>query len=429
MGSPPACRTSTLAPWPTTTALPEAPQARPVMAWRRSGVVQSRFTGPGYTRGMRKRLTALAAALAVGTVAGSTPLPSSPAGAEPTSISHRSGHDEPLVICHRGASGYRPEHTLAAYELAIAQGADFIEPDLVITGDGVLVARHENEIGGTTDVASHPEFADRHTTKTIDGVAVTGWFTEDFTLAELKTLRATERIPGTRPANANFDGQFEVPTLQEVLDLVADTNATRRRSDRIGVYPETKHPSYFDSIDLSLEEPLVATLKANGYTRPSDPVFLQSFEVANLRELDEMTRLPIVQLLSGSGRPYDFTVAGDSRTYADLATPAGLEEIAEYADGIGPSKGMVIPVAADGTLGEPTSLVEDAHDERLVVHVYTMRNENSFVPPALRTSTDPTQRGQVEAEYAAFWAAGIDGVFSDNPDTAVATRTAHQALR
>ncbi len=381
---------------------------------------------------MRTRLTALAAAVAVGVtaVAGSALIPSPAATAEPTARGDSGGgHDAPLVIGHRGASGYRPEHTLASYELAIAQGADFVEPDLVSTSDGVLVARHENEIGGTTDVAAHPEFADRRTTKTIDGTAITGWFTEDFTLAELKTLRASERIPAIRPANATFDGQFEVPTLQEVLDLVASVNSTRRRSDRVGVYPETKHPSYFDSIGLSLEEPLVATLESNGHTRPSDLVFIQSFEVANLRELDGMTRLPLVQLLSASGRPYDFTAAGDPRTYADLVTPAGLAEIAGYADGIGPVKGMVIPVAADGALGAPTSLVDDAHEERLVVHIYTMRNENSFVPPALRTSADPAQRGQVEAEYAAFWAAGVDGVFSDNPDTAVATRAAFEAER
>ncbi len=374
---------------------------------------------------MRRRplILALTALVLAATVV-STTLPAD-AGRRPD----RPLVDEPVVIGHRGASGYRPEHTLAAYELAIAQGADFVEPDLVSTSDGVLVARHENEIGGTTDVAVHPEFAARLTTKTIDGVALTGWFTEDFTLAELKTLRAVERIPGTRPANATYDGQFEVPTLQEVLDLVASTNAGRRRGEQVGVYPETKHPTYFDSIGLSLEEPLVETLHANGYDRPSDPVFVQSFETANLRDLDEMTGVRLVQLYGGSGRPYDFTASGDSRTYADLATPAGLADVATYADGIGPTKGMVVPVAADGTLGAPTALVADAHRRDLTVHIYTMRNENSFVPPALRTSADPGQRGQVEAEYAAMWAAGIDGLFSDNPDTAVATRAAHLARR
>jgi glycerophosphoryl diester phosphodiesterase len=383
---------------------------------------------------MRTRILTLAGAIAVTgaalavTVAPAAIVGSAPAGPASggSSGSHR---DEPIVIGHRGASGYRPEHTLAAYELAIAQGADYVEPDLVSTKDGVLVARHENEIGGTTDVADHPEFADRRTTKTIDGQAITGWFTEDFTLAELKTLRATERIPDIRPANATFDGQFEVPTLQEVLDLVAETNRARKPGDRVGVYPETKHPTYFDSIGLSLEEPLVATLHASGYRRASDLAIIQSFEVSNLRQLDRMTNVRIAQLINGSGRPFDFTVAGDARTYADMITPAGLRDIAGYADGIGATKQLVIPVRPDGTLGAPTSLVRDAHRRGLDVHIWTMRNENSFVPPALRTSADPAQRGLVEQEWAAYWAAGIDGAFSDNPDTAVATRAAHLARR
>jgi glycerophosphoryl diester phosphodiesterase len=400
------------------------------MASRASGGVQRGATGGRYTPHMRTRLTAIAAALAVGVSAvAAAALVPSPTGAAPADRGHDRRGDEPLVIGHRGASGYRPEHTLAAYELAIQLGADYVEPDLVSTRDGVLVARHENEIGGTTDVAAHPEFAGRRTTKVIDGTSITGWFTEDFTLAELKTLRAVERIPALRPANTNFNGQFEVPTLQEVLDLVAEVNRTRDRDDHIGVYPETKHPSYFDSIGLSLEEPLVTTLRANGYTRPTDRAFIQSFEVANLRELDRMTRLPIVQLFSSSGRPFDFTLAGDPRTYADLATPAGLRQVARYADGIGPSKDMVIPLAPGGSLGTPTSLVRDAHRAGLIVHIYTMRNENNFVPPALRTSTDPSQRGQVEAEYAAYWATGIDGLFSDNADTAVGTRAAFLANR
>jgi glycerophosphoryl diester phosphodiesterase len=407
------------------------------MASRASGGVQPAAIGDRYTPHMRTRLTALAAALAVGVsaIAVAALIPS-PTGATPADRSgrghgdnHGRGDDAPLVIGHRGASGYRPEHTLGAYQLAIDLGADYVEPDLVSTSDGVLVARHENEIGGTTDVAAHPEFADRRTTKVIDGTSITGWFTEDFTLAELKTLRAVERIPAIRPGNTNFDGEFEVPTLQEVLDLVAEANSARAPEDRIGVYPETKHPSYFDGIGLSLEEPLVATLRANGYTRPTDPVFIQSFEVSNLQDLNRMTRLSIVQLINGSGRPFDFTLAGDPRTYADMATPAGLREIASYADGVGPTKTLVIPVAADGNLGTPTTLVRDAHRAGLTVHIWTMRNENSFVPPALRTSTDPSQRGQVEAEYAAYWATGIDGLFSDNPDTAVATRTAFLAGR
>ena len=246
------------------------------------------------------------------------------------------------MIAHRGASGDRPEHTLAGYEHAIDHGADYIEPDLVSTKDGVLVARHENEIGGTTDVASHPEFAARRTTKTIDGVSTTGWFTEDFTLAELKTLRAKERIPALRPNNAVFDGLYPVPTLQEVIDLA--------KSRGVGIYPETKHPTYFDSIGLSLEEPLVATLKQNGWAGKKAPVYIQSFEVANLKQLNRLINVPIVQLSATSGKPYDFVVSGDPRTYADLATPAGLKDIAEYADGVGANKNLIVPRTATNGL-------------------------------------------------------------------------------
>ena len=248
-------------------------------------------------------------------------------------------HDrgDPIVIGHRGASGHVPEHTLAAYYIAILQGADYVEPDLVITKDGVLVARHENEIGGTTNVSQIPEFAGRRTTKTIDGVQITGWFTEDFTLAELKTLRAKERIPQQRPANTRFDGMFEVPTFEEVLALVHSVNEQRRRGAHgrdkqhvklLGIYPETKHPTYFQGIGLPLEEPLVRTLKRYGYDNAHDPVYIQSFEVANLRKLSKMTKVKLVQLLSDVGAPWDFVVAKDPRTYADLAKPAGLKEIA-----------------------------------------------------------------------------------------------------
>jgi glycerophosphoryl diester phosphodiesterase len=339
--------------------------------------------------------------------------------------------DEPIVIGHRGASGYRPEHTLESYELAIALGADYVEPDLVITKDGVLVARHENEIGGTTDVATHSEFADRRTTKTIDGVSVTGWFTEDFTLAELKTLRAKERIPANRPGNTVYDGQFEVPTLQEVIDLVARVNAGRRGRDAVGIYPETKHPTYFDSIGLSLEEPLVATLEANGYDDRKDRVFIQSFEVANLQQLDEMTKVPLVQLLNASGQPYDFVASGDPRTYADMATPAGLRDIAKYADGVGANVNLIITRNADNTLGAPTSLVKDAHRVRLLVHGWTVRAENPFLPLEYQVPPlpGPAQRGLVEQFFAVLWATGLDGLFTDNPDIGVGTRAAFLVTR
>jgi glycerophosphoryl diester phosphodiesterase len=238
-----------------------------------------------------------------------------------------------LVIGHRGAPGYRPEHTLASYELAIRLGADFIEPDLVATSDGQLVARHENEISGTTDVVDHPEFGDRRTTKVVDGTSLTGWFTEDFTLAELRTLRAKERIPQLRPQNTHYDGRYPVPTLQEVIDLAKRMSTATGRD--IGIYPETKHPTYFRNIGLALEPMLVRALNRNGLNRPGAKVFVQSFETANLRALNTQLRVPLVQLIGGSGAPYDCTVAGDPRSYADLITPAGLAEIAGYADAIG----------------------------------------------------------------------------------------------
>jgi glycerophosphoryl diester phosphodiesterase len=315
-----------------------------------------------------------------------------------------------IVIAHRGASGYRPEHTLASYELAIEQGADYIEPDLVITKDGVLVARHENEIGGTTDVASHPEFADRRVSKVIDGQPLSGWFTEDFTLAELKTLRAVERIPAVRPANTAYDGRFTVPTLAEVIELAQRRSRELGRS--IGIYPETKHPSYFRALGLPLEERLVTQLHAAGYTEPSAPVFIQSFEVGNLRQLRSLTRLPLVQLMSAEGAPFDFVLSGDARQYADLATAAGVKEIARYADAIGPEKSMVIPRDAAGKLLPATRLVRDAHAAGLRVHPWTFRREDDFLPP--------DYRGRPQAEIEAFLATGMDGFFTDNPDIGAA---------
>jgi glycerophosphoryl diester phosphodiesterase len=328
---------------------------------------------------------------------------------------------EPLVIAHRGASGYRPEHTLAAYRLAIRQGADYVEPDLVSTKDGVLVARHENEISGTTDVADRPEFAARKTVKVVDGVPLEGWFTEDFTVAELRTLRAVERIPDLRPRNTRFDGRYRVPTLQQVIDLVRRESARAGRP--VGIYPETKHPTYFDSVGLSLEEPLVRTLRANKLDRPRAHVFIQSFETTNLRELDRVVRMPLVQLFGNKATaPYDLVAAGTPRTYGELASPAGLAEIATYADGVGPEKGYVIPRNADGTLGEPTTFVDDAHDAGLLVHAYTFRAENFFLPTDYRSGSDPAAYGDYAGEVTAFLAAGLDGLFADHPDQAVAAR-------
>ena len=298
---------------------------------------------------------------------------------------------EPIVIGHRGASGYRPEHTLASYRLAIRLGADYVEPDLVSTKDGVLVARHENEISGTTDVADRPEFTERKTTKTIDGRAVTGWFTEDFTLAELKTLRAKERLPEVRPDNTRYDGRFEVPTFQEVLDLVKEES--RRSGRRIGVYPETKHPTYFDSIGLSLEEPLVRTLRRNGLDKKGSRVFVQSFETGNLRDLDEMTKAPLVQLVDAQGAPYDLVAAGDPRKYADLITPDGLDRIAEYADGLGANKDLVLPRdPATGETENPARWWTTPTTRASSCTCGRSATRTSSWPPTSAAGTTPTRR-------------------------------------
>jgi glycerophosphoryl diester phosphodiesterase len=328
----------------------------------------------------------------------------------------------PIVFAHRGASAYRPEHTLASYTLAIEQGADFVEPDLVSTKDGILVARHENEIGGTTDVADRPEFAGRRTTKTIDGVRTTGWFTEDFTLAELKTLRAEERIPGTRPGGATYNGQFQVPTLQEVIDLVKQKEIETGR--KIGIIPETKHPTYFDRIGLSMEEPLVATLDANGYTGKDANVFIQSFEVGNLIELNKLTEVPLVQLMTTRGaRPWDFVAAGDTRTYGDLLTSAGLAGVKAYADVLSTDKSVLIPRDSAGRLANPSSVIADAHAAGLLVVPYTFRPENTFLPTNLRIGSNPAAYGNDQAEFMAFLNAGVDGLFADAPDRARAAVT------
>jgi glycerophosphoryl diester phosphodiesterase len=331
-----------------------------------------------------------------------------------------------IVIGHRGASGYRPEHTLASYELAARLGADFIEPDLVVTSDGVLVCRHEPEISSTTDVGDRPEFAFRKATKMVDGVAVTGWFAEDFTLTELKTLRAVERLPQNRQRNTLFSGRYEIPTFQEVLDLRAQLSDELRRT--LGVYPETKHPTYFQQALLPLEPRLLEILQRNRLNRPDAPVFVQSFEVTNLKQLREAgLRTNAVQLLSASGAPFDTTAAGSGPTYADLSTPDGLRGIARYAQGIGPEKLQVIPRKADGTLSSPTALVTDAHQAALVVHPYTFRAENVFLPVGYQTSTVPTDYGRAIDEQTTYLQAGIDGLFTDHPDIGVVARAEFRA--
>lgn len=357
--------------------------------------------------------------LLVALVSYASPSPAAPATDRPTEASSRVG--VPQVFGHRGASGYRPEHTLAAYRLAIKMGADYVEPDLVSTKDGVLVARHENEISGTTDVATHEEFADRRTTKVIDGIPTTGWFTEDFTLAELKTLRAEERLPQVRPANTRYDGRFEIPTFAEVLALVSQE---KRRTGRVvGVAPETKHPTYFDDLGLSLEEPMLRDLRAARLDKKRSKVVIQSFEVDNLRELDRLTDLPLSQLTSGAGAPYDQVVTRTGVTYADLVSESGLRRVARYADWVGPEKRQVIPVdPVTGASATPTSLVDNAHSAGLEVVVYTLRDENRYMATDFRRGSDPNAKGDIHAEATAFLDAGVDGLFADHPDSVVDAR-------
>lgn len=362
-------------------------------------------------------VTALAGSLS-GSLGGVTAL------ADPSQPDDKN-RQSPIVIGHRGAAGYRPEHTLVSYELAARLGADFLEPDLVVTSDGVLVCRHEPEIGGTTDVASRPEFAARKTTKMLDGQAVTGWFTEDFTLAELKTLRAVERLPQIRQHNTLFNGRYQIPTFQEVLDLRARLSDELHRT--LGVYPETKHPTFFQRAGLPLEPRLLEILRRNRLNQSDAPVFVQSFEVTNLKQLREAgLRTKSVQLLSASGAPFD-TVAGSGPTYADLVTPEGLRGVARYAQGIGPDKLQVIPRMADGTLGSPTTLVADAHRAGLVVHPYTFRAENNFLPVDYQSTTVPTDYGRAIDEQVTYLRAGLDGLFTDQADIGVVARDEFRA--
>ncbi|MEU6006458.1 glycerophosphodiester phosphodiesterase [Streptomyces sp. NPDC047453] len=328
----------------------------------------------------------------------------------------------PTIVGHRGASGYRPEHTFGSYDLALDLGAHVVEAgDLVPTKDGHLVCRHEPEIGGTTDVADHPEFAARRTTKTLDGVATTGWFTEDFTLAELKTLRAIERIPANRPHSTLYNGRWEIPTFEEVLKW--QDEQTRKRGRQVWIYPETKHPTYFRALGLGLEERVAALLRKYGKDKKDSPVILQSFEPSSIQRLDRLVGNPLVVLLSGArSRPWDFVEAGDPRTVADLITPKGLKEIASYAQGIGPTVDLVIPKDADGNLTQPSTLVRDAHAAGLILHPYTARNENPFLPPKFRKGTAADAYGDVFGVFQAYFATGIDGIFTDNADTGLLAR-------
>jgi glycerophosphoryl diester phosphodiesterase len=342
----------------------------------------------------------------------------------------------PLITAHRGASGYRPEHTSAAYELAIKMGADFIEPDLVSTKDGHLVVRHDPILADSTDIAAHPEFADRKKTVKIAGFEITDWFVADFTLAEIKTLRARQVFPAR---DHSYDGQYQILTLQEVIDIA--NAGTKQTGRQIGVYPETKWPTLHQSLGLPLEPKLLDILAKAGLTKASSPVIIQSFEQANLKALKTKTEARLMQLISGSGvdpltgqvilkapdnKPFDWSATGRDGTYADMLTPAGLDEVAAYASIIAPWKGWIIGIRADAATGAKTllknqTLVDNAHARGLKVHTWTMRNDP--------THLDAYYKGDAIAEYLEFFGMGVDGVFSDFPDTAVAARAKYLASR
>ncbi|MDE9367516.1 glycerophosphodiester phosphodiesterase [Luteipulveratus sp. YIM 133132] len=364
----------------------------------------------------RRTFTGLAAATVAGVVVApdAAQAVTEPHGAVPA---RRPRQGTPLVVGHRGASGYRPEHTLASYTLAAHLGADFIEPDLCITKDGVLVCRHEPEISGTTDVAQHPEFASRRTTKSLDGVATTGWFTEDFTLAELKTLRAVERLPALRQHNTTYNGLWQVPTFVEVLEL--RKRLSRELHREIGVYPETKHPTYFRAMGLPLEERLVPLVRKYGLDRANAPIFIQSFELKNLQDLRHRfgVKAPLVFLTSATGGPFN-----DGRTYAELLTRAGMATYAKDITGLGPDQAQIITRNPDGSTGATTTLVADAHANGLSVCPYTVRAENNFLPTDYRIGTRPDDFGRVLDYLKRLYATGIDGLFSDMPDLAVLAR-------
>ena len=387
----------------------------------------------GRALGRPAAAAALLALAAAGTADGQAPAPTL-------------NGQRPIVIGHRGASGYRPEHTLEAYREAIRQGANFIEPDLVLTKDGVPIARHEPLFGATavngvpvpatneyttTNVFDHPEFAGRLRTRDLDGTLITGYWSDDVRLAEVKTLCAVERIPAVRPGNTAYNGLYEIPTLQEVIDLAREQSAATGRT--IGIYPETKHPTFFAANAANrtnparFEDVVVSILHANYGNRADAPVFLQSFEVSNLRYLATQTDIPLVQLINtGSTRPYDFVATGDARTYNDLITVAGLDAINDYAAGIGPTRDLLIPRPGN-VLGASTFLVANAHAAGLLVHPFTFRAENNFLSTGFRVGGDVTAVGDFVGETLRYLHLGVDGFFTDHPDQGVRAVAALQA--
>jgi glycerophosphoryl diester phosphodiesterase len=368
---------------------------------------------------LSRRLLAGGLALVTAGTAYAAFVSNSGAASAPAAPQAHQGARLPIVIAHRGASEYRPEESRSAYELAIEMGADYIEPDIVTTKDHILVARHDNWLNDTTDVANHPEFASLKTTKTIDGVAHTDWFTEDFTYAQLRTLRLKERLPDLRPGSSAFDGIDPIASLDEVLQIAKDHH--------VGVYPETKHPTYFRSIGLPLEDELLTELAKYGFKGRNDKVFIQSFETSNLRALHKKTSIKLIQLIDTQGAPYDFVANHDPRTYSDLVTPAGLKGIAQYAYGIGPGLTRIIPVDTSNHALPPTTLVADAHHAGLAVHPWTVRPENSFLPVEYQQGNPsspsfPRAEGDASRLLADFYKLGVDGIFSDDSALAVSTR-------
>ncbi len=339
-------------------------------------------------------------------------LPASATGAEQR-LAARTG--VPIIIAHRGASGQAPEHTAQAYRLAIAQGADYIEIDLVPTKDGRLIALHQNLLNRITNVRHLPEFADRRRVKYVDGKKLKGWFSEDFTLAEIKKLRIKERFPSYRPQNARLDLVYPVLSLQEIIALVKTQERIHQR--RIGLYIEIKHPSYFRSLGFKMEEKLLSILAHHGYAGKHDPVYIQCFEISALKRLRKLTSLRLTQLLARHGRPYDARLQNKKITYARMATRDGLKAIARYADAVGPEKyTYVIPKDDndDLALHLATNFVDHAHQAGLEVHPYTFRAENRFLPTALRSSLRSAGHGKLAAELRMFLSTGIDGFFTDH---------------
>ncbi|CAG9575869.1 unnamed protein product [Danaus chrysippus] len=343
-------------------------------------------------------------------------------GSHNTETLYRRGADDckPLVIAHRGASGYVPEHTLGSYALAVTMGADYVEPDLVMTRDGHLIARHENELSFSTNVDQHPEFADRRRTQTINGRNISGWFSEDFTLEEIKTLRSKETMSIFRIANVRMNEAFQVPTFQEVIDLIKVLEISENRT--IGICPEIKYGTHFQQLGLAMEELVVNVLHKNGYVERNAPAFIQSFEVTNLKQLKKITDIRLIQLYGAkSSTPYDQVLLGSNLTFGYMATPEGLANVATYASGVGPEKSYIIPRNLLNKLDTPTSFVKDAHALGLEVHPYTFRAENIFLPREYQIN-DVNGLGNLTQEIKAFIDTGIDGLFIDHPDKLISVR-------